>query len=167
MLATPPHGAPVTARQNEGADARAHAPAHRMSSKQMIGLAAAVIVVLAVIGRACSEDPARNPMRGPGAASEGMPVPPGPPGPRDPRDPRGPHGPDGDPEAPLRFEMPHDLDRKGAQAWGEVARAVNEGRLNKALEKLDKLEHRFGESEESAQLRAWLEQHAGSSDEDD
>jgi eukaryotic-like serine/threonine-protein kinase len=169
MLATPPHGA-MLATATASAPASSHGlgahepardPARRMSGKQMIGVAAGLLLLLAVIGRACSEDSPRNPMGGPGAASGTMPGPPGR------AEPPGGRGPAGDPEAPLRFEMPPGLDRKGAQAWGDVARAVNEGKLNKALEKLEKLENRYGESEESAQLRAWLEQHAGPYGDDD
>lgn len=65
-----------------------------------------------------------------------------------------------DEQAPLRFEMPPELDRKGAKEWADVARSVNEGKLKRALDKLRKLEDRHGESPESAGLRRWLEQNA-------
>ncbi len=63
-------------------------------------------------------------------------------------------------QAPLRFEMPPELDRKGAKEWAEVARSVNEGKLQRALDKLRKLEDRHGESPESLALRGWLEENA-------
>lgn len=171
LLATPPEGAPVAtatalvspsphAGHAGHAGHAAHAAGRRMSGKQMIGVAAGLLVVLAVIGRACSEEPHRDPMGFPTVS----PRPPGPPGPAE--RPRGPGGPAHEAEQPMRFDMPPGLDRKGAQAWGEVARAVSEGKLDKALDKLDKLEHRFGESEESARLRGWLEQNAEPSHDD-
>jgi Protein kinase domain len=61
---------------------------------------------------------------------------------------------------PEHFGMPADLDRKGAQAWRDVAKAVNEGNLRKARDKMRSFEGRFGESAESARLRDWIEQTA-------
>jgi hypothetical protein len=61
---------------------------------------------------------------------------------------------------PIRFEMPPRLDRWGEQEWAQVAADANEGRYRDALQKLWAFEQRFGETQESARLRTWLEQAA-------
>ncbi len=136
-VATAPAGEPPPTATHSAA-----AVARSFGGWRGVVTAIVLVGVLAVVGRACTEEPSRSPGNFPAAGS--LPAAASP----------------GAYEEPLRFEMPPELDRKGAQAWAEVARAVNEGKLSKALDKLEKLERRFGESPQSGQLRRWLQDNA-------
>ncbi|HUQ06189.1 MAG TPA: serine/threonine-protein kinase [Kofleriaceae bacterium] len=66
-----------------------------------------------------------------------------------------------DPDQPMRFEMPRELDRRGVDEWRKLADDMNKGKYDKALQRIWAFEDHFGESPESARLRSFLEQTLG------
>jgi eukaryotic-like serine/threonine-protein kinase len=59
---------------------------------------------------------------------------------------------------PATFASPPGLDGKSAKDWRMIADKVHEGDYGEALHKLRDFERKRGASDESARLRAWLEQ---------
>ena len=59
---------------------------------------------------------------------------------------------------PLTFAAPPGLDEKGARDWRKIAEKVAEREFAPALGKLREFERKHGATDETARLRAWLEQ---------
>lgn len=121
---------------------------------------AAVLAAMVGVASTCSESGERRastPFERAAPVDREEPFEPAPP----PEEVGGDDEPELDPDQPSRFEMPQNLDRRGADEWRKIADDVHKRKYDHALQRLWGLEDRHGESPESARLRRFLEQMLG------
>jgi hypothetical protein len=70
-----------------------------------------------------------------------------------------PHVPGAKAEIPedLMVLPPQGMDRKAAKDWQKLVEALQDHEFAKARDRLDEWEHKYGEVNESASVRTWLD----------